>query len=102
MDNPLPTTPGFVGKRRRDVASVPPGQYVTEDFPVLSAGPTPAIPLSSWEFSIVSETGAVRTWTWSQFRSVPSEQITTDIHCATRWSKLGTHWEGVSDRHVVE
>lgn len=96
MDESRPITPGFVGKRRNANDSLPPGQYVTEDFPVLSAGPTPPISLSSWEFSIVSETGAARTWTWSQFRALATEQIATDIHCVTRWSKLGTHWEGVS------
>jgi DMSO/TMAO reductase YedYZ molybdopterin-dependent catalytic subunit len=90
------TTPGFVGKRRRENAGLPPGQHITEDFPVLSAGPTPAIPLGQWELSIVSETGAVRTWTWLQFRALPSELISTDIHCVTRWSKIGTHWEGIS------
>ncbi|MGB6601081.1 MAG: sulfite oxidase-like oxidoreductase [Candidatus Cybelea sp.] len=96
MDKSSPTSPGFVGKRHRDSGTLPPGQYVTDDFPVLSAGPTPQIPLSSWEFSIDNETGVMRTWTWSQFRALPTDQITTDIHCVTRWSKLGTHWEGVS------
>lgn len=87
---------GFVGKRRSANSKLPPGQYVTEDFPVLSAGPTPAIPLSTWEFSLVTEMGAVKKWNWEQFRSLPSEAITTDIHCVTRWSKFGTRWEAVS------
>jgi DMSO/TMAO reductase YedYZ molybdopterin-dependent catalytic subunit len=90
------TTPGFVGKRRQEKSALPPGQYLTTDFPVLSAGPTPSIPLDSWEFSVSTESGAKRSWTWSQFRALPSERIMTDIHCVTRWSKLGTHWEGVS------
>jgi DMSO/TMAO reductase YedYZ molybdopterin-dependent catalytic subunit len=94
-DSPL-TTPGFVGKRRRDNAGLPPGQHLTADFPVLSAGPTPAIPLDSWAFSLVTETGETRTWTWPQFRALPTDQVTVDIHCVTRWSKLATHWEGVS------
>ncbi len=88
--------PGFVGKRRAANANLPPGQYLTEDFPVLSAGPTPSISLATWEFSLATETGATKAWSWAQFRALPSEQITTDIHCVTRWSKLGTHWEGVS------
>ncbi|MGA8327276.1 MAG: sulfite oxidase-like oxidoreductase [Candidatus Cybelea sp.] len=96
MDETSLTTPGFVGKRRRDSGALPPGQYLTKDFPVLSAGPTPSISLSAWEFSVVAENGATRRWSWSQFRELPSEGITTDIHCVTRWSKLGTHWEGVS------
>jgi DMSO/TMAO reductase YedYZ molybdopterin-dependent catalytic subunit len=91
-------TPGFRG-RRRDVAGeegrVPPGQYVTEDFPVLSAGPTPHTPLDQWTLSI---DGACRptTWSWEEFRALPSEKVTVDIHCVTRWSKLSTAWEGVS------
>ncbi|HTV75347.1 MAG TPA: sulfite oxidase-like oxidoreductase [Candidatus Acidoferrales bacterium] len=75
---------------------MPPGQHVTTDFPVLSAGPTPSAPLSSWEFFLQNETGARRSWTWEQFRSLPSETITTDIHCVTRWTKLATQWEGVA------
>ena len=87
---------GFVGKRRTASAKLPPGQYLTEDFPVLSAGPTPAIPLAKWEFTLTTETGAKKTWSWEQFRALPSEAVATDIHCVTRWSKLGTKWEGVS------
>jgi DMSO/TMAO reductase YedYZ molybdopterin-dependent catalytic subunit len=96
MDETPLTSPGFVGKRRRDGSMLPPGQYVTQDFPVLSAAPTPSIPLNTWEFFLVTETGARRTWNWSEFHALPSEQISTDIHCVTRWSKLGTRWEGVS------
>lgn len=95
MHDTPPTSPGFIGKRR-DSGKLPPGQYVTEDFPVLSAGPTPSVALNAWEFSIVTETGATRVWNWSQFRALPAEQIGTDIHCVTRWSKFGTRWEGVS------
>jgi DMSO/TMAO reductase YedYZ molybdopterin-dependent catalytic subunit len=69
---------------------------VTTDFPVLSAGPTPSDSISSWEFFLENETGTRRSWTWEQFRSLPSEVITADIHCVTRWTKLGTRWEGVA------
>ena len=72
-----------------------PGQYLTDDFPVLSAGPTPHTPLEEWTFAVVS--GEERkTWTWNEFRALPSETMTVDIHCVTRWSKLDTTWEGVS------
>lgn len=86
----------FVGKRRGTGGNLPPGQHVTGDFPVLSAGPTPSIALDTWEFSLVTETGQTRTWSWSQFRALPSEPVATNIHCVTRWSKLNTTWEGVS------
>ena len=87
---------GFVGRRRAGSASLPPGQYLTEDFPVLSAGPTPKITLDDWEFTLTTEGGAARKWSWKEFRALPSVPIRTDIHCVTRWSKLATAWEGVS------
>jgi DMSO/TMAO reductase YedYZ molybdopterin-dependent catalytic subunit len=74
---------------------VPPGQYVTDDFPVLSAGPTPHTPLDQWSFSIDGACTPT-TWTWEEFRALPSETVTVDIHCVTRWSKLDTAWEAVS------
>ena len=95
---------GFKGRRRDegdDAGRVPPGQYVTEDFPVLSAGPTPQTPLAEWTFSIVD--GEERTsWTWDEFRALASEEVTVDIHCVTRWSKLDTNWEGVSVDTLLE
>jgi DMSO/TMAO reductase YedYZ molybdopterin-dependent catalytic subunit len=95
---------GFRGRQRdpdADPSRVPPGQYVTEDFPVLSAGPTPHTPIDEWTFSIVD--GEERTsWSWDEFRALPSEEVTADIHCVTRWSKLDTIWEGVSVDTLLE
>ena len=88
-------SPGFSG-RRRSGADLPPGQYLVDDFPVLSAGPTPHVLPEHWEFTVTTETGAVHRWDWDAFQALPSEQITQDLHCVTRWSKLGTSWEGVS------
>jgi len=85
--------------RPRDRASadrLPPGQYLTRDFPVLSAGPTPRTALADWTFSLTGEVDQPRRWTWEEFRKLPSETITRDIHCVTKWSKLDTVWEGVS------
>jgi DMSO/TMAO reductase YedYZ molybdopterin-dependent catalytic subunit len=89
---------GFRGRRREDVPSdrVPPGQYVTPDFPVLSAGPTPHTPLEQWSFSVVAGEEELARWSWDEFRALPSETVTVDIHCVTKWSKLDTTWEGVS------
>ena len=83
---------GFRGRRAADVdpARTPPGQYVTADFPVLSAGPTPHTALDLWDFSIVGELAEPRGWTWEEFRALPSEEITRDIHCVTKWTKLDT------------
>src|ERR1700752_5227286 len=87
---------GFFGRRSAAGAKLPPGQYLTTDFPVLSAGPTPRIPLESWEFTIEVGTNVLRRWNWKSFRALPTETVAVDIHCVTRWSKLGTSWEGVS------
>jgi DMSO/TMAO reductase YedYZ molybdopterin-dependent catalytic subunit len=91
-----PISRGFRG-RRHDAPEgrVPPGQYVTSDFPVLSAGPTPHTPLSMWSFSIAGGREPAN-WSWEQFRELPTETVTVDIHCVTRWSKLDTTWTGVS------
>jgi DMSO/TMAO reductase YedYZ molybdopterin-dependent catalytic subunit len=89
---------GFQGRRRGDAdpSHVPPGQYVTRDFPVLSAGPTPHTPLAEWDFTIRGFLDEPLVWTWEEFSALPSETITVDIHCVTKWSKLDTVWKGVS------
>jgi DMSO/TMAO reductase YedYZ molybdopterin-dependent catalytic subunit len=90
-------TRGFKGRRRMEGPSgrVPPGQYVTGDFPVLSAGPTPRISLDEWRFTVTGAGGEGVEWTWSDFVALPAETVTVDIHCVTKWSKLDTTWEGV-------
>lgn len=89
-------SPGFKGRSRPEHEKLPPGQYLVTDFPVLSAGPTPRVDTSSWKFSITTEAGQVHSWDWAEFRALPSEQITVDLHCVTKWSKLHTPWRGVS------
>ena len=95
---------GFLGRRRQPGAGLaPPGQYVVDDFPVLSAGPTPAVSPDDWDFVVVDETGTVAArWTWPEFQALPREDITVDIHCVTKWSKLGTRWTGVSIDVLLE
>jgi DMSO/TMAO reductase YedYZ molybdopterin-dependent catalytic subunit len=95
---------GFLGRRKRDrdETRLPPGQYLVDDFPVLSAGPTPYTPLEEWTFTIVGEVVEPKTWTWEEFKSLPSEEVRTDIHCVTKWSKLDTLWEGVSIDTLLE
>ena len=89
---------GFTGRRAQAGAGlVPPGQYVVDDFPVLTAGPTPDVDLDEWDFTIVDASGAqLARWTWEELVGLPAEDITVDIHCVTKWSKLGTTWRGVS------
>jgi len=89
------------GFRRREAPAapsdrVPPGQYVTRDFPVLSAGPTPRIGEDDWRIEVVGQVDEPRSWVWQEFLALPSEEITVDVHCVTKWSKLDTTWSGVS------
>jgi DMSO/TMAO reductase YedYZ molybdopterin-dependent catalytic subunit len=95
---------GFKGRRRPDAPEgrVPPGQYLTDDFPVLSAGPTPQVALAEWTFSIGGEVAEPKSLSWEQFRSLPSETVTVDIHCVTKWSRLDTVWEGVPVDTLLE
>ncbi|MEV0073138.1 MULTISPECIES: sulfite oxidase-like oxidoreductase [unclassified Amycolatopsis] len=91
-------TRNFRGKRREEVdpGRVPPGQYVTPGFPVLSAGPTPKVVADDWTFTVRDAAKRPVTWTWDALRALPAESITVDIHCVTKWSKLDTTWTGVS------
>jgi DMSO/TMAO reductase YedYZ molybdopterin-dependent catalytic subunit len=93
-----PIARGFFG-RRRDAEygdRLPPGQYTVKGFPVLSAGPTPRTSLEDWTFSVSGAVEPQRTWSWEELQALPSETITKDIHCVTKWSKFDTVWEGVS------
>jgi DMSO/TMAO reductase YedYZ molybdopterin-dependent catalytic subunit len=89
---------GFQGRRPTDATGsrLPPGQYETRDFPVLSAGPTPRTPLSRWDFTLRGLGGKIARWSWDEFNKLPRTSLTTDIHCVTKWSRLGTSWEGVA------
>jgi DMSO/TMAO reductase YedYZ molybdopterin-dependent catalytic subunit len=80
----------------QETGRVPPGQYLTDGFPVLSAGPTPRTPLSEWTFSITQSSETRRSWSWPELLALPADSVTVDIHCVTRWSKLDTEWRGVS------
>jgi DMSO/TMAO reductase YedYZ molybdopterin-dependent catalytic subunit len=95
---------GFFGKRKLGVPGerIPPGQYLTDDFPVLSAGPTPRTPLEKWSFEINGLVKEAVSWSWAEFQNLPSQHFTVDIHCVTKWSKLDTEWEGVSLDTLLE
>src|SRR5688572_23830505 len=97
---------GFKGRARETDRTlkerIPPGQYETKDFPVLSAGPTPRTPLERWSFSIYRDIAEDLKWTWDEFRRLPRETVKVDIHCVTKWSKLDTVWTGVSVDRLLE
>jgi DMSO/TMAO reductase YedYZ molybdopterin-dependent catalytic subunit len=89
---------GFRSRRHAASAAgrLPPGQYETRDFPVLSAGPTPRTSLARWDFTLRGAGESAARWTWDEFEALPHEIVTRDIHCVTKWSKFDTIWQGVS------
>jgi len=92
---------GFSGRRRAS-ADLPPGQYLTEDFPVLTAGPTQRVATDTWELTVTTETGQVHRWDWAALMALPADTPTVDLHCVTRWSKFATDWKGVSLDALLE
>ncbi len=97
-------TRGFKSRREQaDPSRVPPGQYITHDFPVLSAGPTPRTLLDEWSFVLRdTDQTELATWRWNEFLALRSTTVTVDIHCVTKWSKLDTRWKGVSVDDLLE
>ena len=92
------TTRGFFGRRPSDDVArrLPPGQYRTDDFPVLAKGPTPGIELARWRLTISNGARPLASWAWAEFEALPQTIWRGDIHCVTKWSKLDTTWSGVT------
>jgi DMSO/TMAO reductase YedYZ molybdopterin-dependent catalytic subunit len=93
-----PISRGFRSRRLEQTPKnrVPPGQYVTTDFPVLSAGPTPLTKEEDWSLTLDLGGSPLGKWSWGEFEALPQTTIKTDIHCVTKWSKLDTTWQGVT------
>jgi DMSO/TMAO reductase YedYZ molybdopterin-dependent catalytic subunit len=92
-------TRGFSARGRGTGAEpgrLPPGQFLTTDFPVLSAGPTPEVAREDWRFELKVGPRPVKRWSWADFIRLPITCVTRDIHCVTKWSKFDTGWAGVS------
>jgi len=89
-------------ERVRQEGRLPPGQSLTNKFPVLHYGPVPRFNPATWDFRIFGEVEQERRWTWDEFNKLPRTQVTMDIHCVTRWSKFETQCEGVSVKTLVE
>ena len=81
---------------------LPPGQSLTQKFPVLHYGPVPGFDPATWDFRVWGEVEGEVRWTWDEFMQLPRTRLEMDIHCVTRWSKFGTQWEGVSVRTLIE
>ena len=97
---------GFVGRRQApqgdEASRTPPGQYLTRDFPVLSAGPTPRVDLATFSFTIDGLVRQPMSWSWDELQALPSREWTVDISCVTKWTKLDTRWTGVSVDTLLE
>ena len=92
---------GFFGRRRQQQQQeqykrIPPGQFLVDDWPVLSAGATPRIPLDKWTFKIEGLVRNPVSWSWEEFQKLPSKTYEVDISCVTHWTKLGMKWRSVS------
>jgi DMSO/TMAO reductase YedYZ molybdopterin-dependent catalytic subunit len=86
---------GFRGRPPAEPERLPPGQYLTRDFPVLATGPTPIDAAEGWSLAIRGAVERPRAWSWEELLALPSETVTADIHCVTQWTKLDTTWTGV-------
>lgn len=89
-------------KRVRQEGRLPPGQSLTQKFPVLHYGPVPRFDPATWNFRVWGEVEKEVIWTWEEFNQLPRTKLVMDIHCVTRWSKFDTQWEGVSTKTLVE
>lgn len=96
-----------LGRREQEEAvkgqmRLPPGQSLTQKFPVLHYGPVPHTDLATWDFKVFGAVEEPVTWNWEAFNQLPRKQVTMDIHCVTRWSKFDTLWEGVSVKTLID
>ena len=84
-----------------DPKRLPPGQYLTEKWPVLHAGTVPDTDLATWDFRVWGEVANPVTLTWEQFDALPKSEHVQDIHCVTRWSRFDTRFRGVHWRELA-
>lgn len=89
-------------KQMRKEGRLPPGQSLTQKFPVLHYGSVPDMDLTDWTFRVWGEVEEEVQWSWQAFQNLPHTEVKMDIHCVTRWSKFDTVWRGVSVRTLIE
>jgi DMSO/TMAO reductase YedYZ molybdopterin-dependent catalytic subunit len=90
-------------KQVRTEGRLPPGQSLTNKFPVLHYGPVPMYPtLETWDFTVRGLVEEEKRWTWAEFIALPTRTVTLDLHCVTRWSKFDTVWEGVHFKDMLD
>jgi DMSO/TMAO reductase YedYZ molybdopterin-dependent catalytic subunit len=89
-------------ERGLDPARLPPGQYLTEKWPVLHAGSVPNTDLSTWDFQVFGEVERPLRLSWEELKELPSTEITADVHCVTRWSRFDARFRGVHWRELAK
>ena len=86
----------------KQAGRLPPGQALTNRFPVLHYGPLPRVDLATWDLRVMGEVEQEARWSWEEFNKLPRTQVRLDLHCVTRWSKFDTLWEGVALKTLVD
>ena len=89
-------------ERVKSEGRLPPGQALTNKFPVLHYGAVPNFNPATWDFRVFGLVEEEKHWTWEEFNQLPRRKVKMDIHCVTRWSKFDTEWEGVSVKDMVD
>jgi len=89
-------------KQVKQEGRLPPGQSLTQKFPVLHYGPVPPFDAATWDFRVWGEVEEEVAWSWHEFNQLPRTKLVMDIHCVTRWSKFDTEWEGVALRSLID
>jgi len=89
-------------EKMRQEGRLPPGQSLTDKFPVLHYGPIPSFDASTWDFRIWGEVEEPLKLSWKEFSKLPRKSMTYDLHCVTRWSKFDTQWEGISLQSLID
>ncbi len=92
------STPEPASPHRR----LPPGQHLTQDWPVLDLGLTPALDRADWSLSVAGAVASPLRWSWDQFMAQPQSDMISDIHCVTTWSRYDNHWQGVAMRRLLD
>jgi len=86
----------------KKMGRLPPGQALTNRFPVLHYGPVPRFNPATWDLRAFGEVEEEKRWTWDEFQKLPRTKVKMDLHCVTRWSKFDTEWEGISLMTLIE
>jgi DMSO/TMAO reductase YedYZ molybdopterin-dependent catalytic subunit len=97
-----PTSEGFTSPHLGSDPNLPPGQYTTGDFPIMSAGATPVISQREWELAVTTEAGGHHQFSFDSLLALGPEDIEVDLHCVTGWSKMGTQWRGVAVEKTLD